>query len=96
MGYSTGLFVHKVYQILLWKRGAKLETPSEEGKGMQGFLECVSSDLKQHVKRSKVILDAPQELDSGVSGDERRNMETFNADCEAHKMLSFLRWWTYF
>ncbi len=78
MGYSTDLFVHKVYQILLWKRGGELKTPSEEG--VQGFLECVSSDLKQHVRRSKVILDAPQELDSGVSGDEGRDREHFKAE----------------
>jgi hypothetical protein len=57
VGYSTDLFVHKVYQSLLWKRGVELKTPSEEG--VQGFLECVSSNLKQHVRRSKVILDAP-------------------------------------
>ncbi len=94
MGYSIGLFVHKVYQILLRKRGAELKTSSEEG--VQGFLECVNLDFKQHVKRSKVILDAPQELDLGVSRDEGRNREHFNVDCEAHKTLSFLRWWTCF
>jgi hypothetical protein len=94
MGYSIGLFVHKVYQILLWKRGAELKTPLEEG--VQGFLECESSDHKQHVRRSKVILDAPQDLDSGVLGDEGRNMEHFNVDREAHKMFFFLRWWTCF
>jgi hypothetical protein len=32
----------------------------------------------QHV-RSKVITDAPEELDSRVSGDERRNREYFKA-----------------
>jgi hypothetical protein len=47
---------------------------------VQGFLECVCSDLKQHVRRSKVILDAPQELDSGVSGDEGRDREHFKAE----------------
>jgi hypothetical protein len=78
VGYSTDLFVHKVYQILLWKRGAELKKPSEEG--VQGFLECVTADLKQHVRRSKVILDAPQELDSGVSGDEGRDREHFKAE----------------
>jgi hypothetical protein len=84
----------KLYQILLWKRGAKLKTPSE--KRVQGFLQCVSLDLKEHVRRSKVILDAPQELDSGVSRNEKRNMEHFNADREAHKTFSFLKWWTCF
>jgi hypothetical protein len=32
----------------------------------------------KHV-RSKVIIDAPEELDSGVSGDERWNREHFQA-----------------
>jgi hypothetical protein len=72
----------------------ELKIPSEEG--VQGFLECVSSDLKQHLKRSKIVLDAPQELDSGVSEDEGRNREHFNADRKAHKTFSFLKWWTYF
>jgi hypothetical protein len=65
-------------------------------KGVQGFLECVNSDFKQHVRSLKVILDAPQELDSRVSRDEGKNMEHFNVDREAHKTFSFLKWWTYF
>jgi hypothetical protein len=55
----------------------ELKTPSEER--VQGFLECLNLDLKQHVRRSKVILNALQELDSGVPGDERRNREHLKA-----------------
>jgi hypothetical protein len=68
------------------KRG-RAKNPSKEG--VQGFLECVSLDLKQHARMSKVIFDALQELDSRVSGDEGRNKEHFNADREAHKTLYF-------
>jgi hypothetical protein len=62
----------------LWKRRAELKTPSKEG--VQRFLECVSLDFKQHVRRSYVILDAIQELNSGVSGDEGKNREHFKVE----------------
>ncbi len=69
----------------MWKKRAELKTPSEEG--MQRFLECVSSDFKQHVRRSNIILDALQELNSRVSGNEGKNKEHFKVEFCNHAPL---------